>query len=616
VVRIIDRLLAGGPIPYDHLTTHLARGLPDGPNEDNLGRFVDRLIEIGYLNLLPPWHIDEPRAETALLDMLRRLEREPELDALTADLEMLVRLQDGLLQAAAPADDIQRMYRLLGNILRRATRLGGHAEDVDVQRRSLDREIYQDIWCAPDAPCEAPVDAIIHVGRDSLEAATRSVTPLLRHARLFDRHHDFLATLGAWLRNSAHSRVELPVLEVFHRAQPLWQDFVRFRQAAKSAIDGWRQSWNPLKLAAIDEMVLWREYVADGIADCLSDGPDARRISVSRLDALLDRVPPNLTEGYLESCLFLQPADAYGSLWVLNRLKEGTGRFASRYTTLMDPPLRRRYGAAFASRGTLEVDGEMVRLLDVQCVRGDTLNVHAPQTPTVLLLPGDTIDLPPECRRTLDELVISVDEDGYPTIRDSDGVRFMPVYLGGAYIDYMPPLLRFLCAFGPTETAAVFPPPRMHARDGATVRERTVIGNVVLHRRMWVFPAAELRRLFTGSNAAECFAEVRRWRQQLDLPDRLFVLERVVHHIAGEVTKSQYIDLSSPLFVAALQAIVEGAENVVAFVEMLPSMDAFPRDPQGRRRAIELLVESLALTPPRSSISASGGESVRAESSV
>jgi hypothetical protein len=372
---------------------------------------------------------------------------------------------------------------------------------------------------------------------------------------------------------------------------------MRFRVENRGTADGWRSTWNPRGLPRLAELARWRDEVWRAFPGTLQDGADGRRVSVPALEALLAPVPARYTEDQAGACLFLQPAAADGSLWMLNRVKEGTGRFASRYTPLMEPELRRRYGAEMAARAARTVDGEAVRLLDVQCVQGDTLNVHSPQTPEVLVLPGAVIHLPRERQRRLDDLAISLADDDWPTVRDSDGTRFLPVHLGVGFMDYMPTLLKFLCTFGPSELSAVFPPPLVRGAGGVARQERTVIGNVVLHRRAWTVQTAELRALLDGRGGADAFDALHRWCGDHGIPGRVFAIERTPHSIAGRVNKPQYLDLSSPIFASVLRSIVKAAGTTLQLVEALPSPDVFPADAAGRRWALEILVDSLAMTP-------------------
>lgn len=576
---------------------------------------LDRLIEMGYLQLLVPWSAEDGHLEKTMLRELSQLPAEPALERFLACLRELVELEDALFESADPAAALAEIEKRIAPLLRGAAALGGLKEEIDVAAQFSEHDVYQDLWCAPQGDGAAVIAPVLRLGRDWAEAALRSIEPLVRYSRLYDHKLDFLLTLGAALGESLGERLgersELPLLDAFQRVQPLWQDFMKFQVASRAPGEDWRSTWNPLGLESLADLARWREAAGEGLSGCLIDGPQDRRISIEALESLLTEVPRCYTDGHGGACLFLQPASADGSLWMLNRVKEGTGRFASRYTPLMTPALRQRYAAELSARGTWEIGGEAVDLLDVQCVQGDTLNVHEPQTPKVLVFPGARSALPAERQRRLGDLVISLDGTGWPHLRDRGdlgGRRYLPVHLGVGYMDYMPTLVKFLCAFGPSEMGAVFPSPRVREAGGVTLQERTVIGNLVLHRRSWSFPVEDLRRRCDLPADPEVFAALHRLRAEHGLPGQVFALERVAHPVKGSRYRPQYLDLTSPLFVPLWRSILEAEDRSLILMEALPPVDLFPRDAQGRRWAVEILIDSLALRPEPEDGDAAGAD--------
>lgn len=594
LVERATALLADGSLPYREVVDLLAVELAGDMPETAVTEQVDRLIDIGYLHLIAPWASDEGHLEKTMLRELRQLPSDAALETLLGNLELLVKLEEGFLDSNDPAASLQQMQALINRLIRGAADLGSVPAGVDVTKPSA-HDIYQDVWCAPEA---GGSEAIVHAGRTSLDEALRSVEPLVRYARLWDHRLEFLRCLGELLRDRKGQDCGISLLEAFETAQPLWRDFMKFQMQSRGG-QQWRATWNPLGLTVLNGLASWRDAAYRGMISCLTKSPEGQTISIEALDALLAPIPKRFTDSHGGACLFLQPATADGSLWMLNRMKEGTGRFASRYTPLMPAALRERYGAELSRRGMVEIDGEEVQFLDIHCVQGDTLNVHAPQTPKILVLPGLRLDLPAERVRSLGDLVVTVDAEGWPQLRDRDGQRYLPVYLGGGYHDYLPTLVKFLCAFGPSEMGAVFPPVLSREVGDMAVQERTVIGNVVLHRKSWHVRAEELRRILDGPSEAEVFTALHRWRRGREIPDRVFAIERVPHPVDDTRFhyQPQYLDLTSPLFIAILRSIAVSCESSIMLVEMLPSPDAFPRDTEGRAWAIELLVDSLSLRP-------------------
>jgi hypothetical protein len=249
-------------------------------------------------------------------------------------------------------------------------------------------------------------------------------------------------------------------------------------------------------------------------------------------------------------------------------------------------------------RGMIADGSRQMQLLDIQCIHGDTLNVHVPQAPKTLLLPGAEASVPVERRLRLGDLLIRVGENGWPELLDRDGQHYLPTYIGLAGHTYLPTLVKFLCAFGPTDTVLIYPGRLERVTDGVTVRERTTIGNVILRRKSWSIPVQDLRRILADPGSPECFERLHRFRHKLRMPDRIFALERVRHRVRGTYYKPQYLDLSSPLFIAILHSIALAAEDNLVLVERLPDHDALPTDECGCRWAVELIVDSLALQPP------------------
>ena len=115
-------------------------------------------------------------------------------------------------------------------------------------------------------------------------------------------------------------------------------------------------------------------------------------------------------------------------------------------------------------------------------------------------MPGDDADVAPQRRVRLCDLADSGSEgpEPAPTLRGRDGQRYLPVHLGAAFEAYMPPLLRFLCTFGPGDMAAELKTRSRREEGELVVSDRTVLGNLVLHRKTWSVPVA-----LAGRRAAE-----------------------------------------------------------------------------------------------------------------
>jgi hypothetical protein len=589
-----QKMLSLGSMSYRELVCALSGQGPEDPASAKTAARLDELIDIGFLNLIAPWNADEGHLEKVIVRELRRLPSDPALETFIGQLERLLTLEDGFLASSDPAGSFAELNQIVSDLLHSAARLGNMPAGMSFPVISY-HDIYQDVWCAPKDQCDAPV---IRAPKKQLQEALSSVAPIVRYARLYDHQIDFLYTLGAFLRELYPDRRQVPALEAIDKSRVLWQGFMKFQKQTRDG-ESWKGTWNPRGLEVLDQLAAARESALRALNSCLQEDKDAHYVSGDVLNAAIAGVPERFFEGHSDASLFLQPGAADGSLWVLNRIKEGTARFASRYTPLMSAELREDYARHLLSRGTVVMDGEEALLLDIQHIHGDTLNVHVQQTPRVLTLTEAHTSVPADQLVTLKELVITLQPDGWPQLRDLKGQRYLPVYLGLGSYDFMPTLVKFLCAFGPTEMMAIFPPPFRQEMDGMVKQDRTVIGNVVLHRRGWSMPMAELRQCLDQLNDVDVFRALHQWRRKRGVPDRAFVDERALHPLKRNYRiKPQYVDFTSPLFIPILRAIAAGDLDRLSMDEVLPGSDAFPHDSQGESWAVELLVDSLPMREP------------------
>lgn len=603
-IERVTAILAQDRLTYRRLISVLAEEL--GRSRTEVGREIDRMLEIGLLQLELPWACDEGYLEKRILEQLKVLPREAALDAFLLELDRLVELEESFPLAADPGRCADEIRKSVTRLWRRAAPLGGVDPEVRYGQVS-DNNIYQDTAYVPPATPES--GPILEVEQEALARAFDSVEPLVRLTRVFDHRLEGLLTLGAWAAEQWPGRRRIPLLEAFDAFRSQWREFVEFQLAVRHP-QRWRETWNPLDLEALAELAGCRQSVWTGLEKCLRPTEEGQRISRRRLSALLDRLPARFASSATGACLFLQPAAGRGFSWVLNRLKEGTGRFSSRFTAILDAEARRGYLEHLARRGAYDVDGERYELLDLQAVQGDTLNVHAPYTPKLLTLPGASTVLSEDHVRTLGELELSVGDGGIPQIRDRDGQPYLAVFLGGGHYDYMPTLIKFLCLFGPSETGAVFPSQRQRQEGEVTIFERTLIGEVVVHRKRWSLSTAPLRAVTDGLDDAGFFAAIERRRLDYGIPQQVFLIERVAHPHHGARYQPQYLDLSSPMFMSLLRSALEEPQSAaLTLVEALPSPATFPEDGGGSRRAVEVIVDALAFDPPSTKFPATPPES-------
>lgn len=589
LTSLLQLLLAGKSLAYGHLISCLYEVLREKVDSSTIVEQVDRLIEIGFLCFRPPWSSNDPHLERSMFAALGSLPADPALDEFQSILKNLIALEHGFLESRDQLSSVLQMERMIDDLLQGAATLGRVPPDIKVTKRPSEHDIYHDVWCSPKA---SNAEAMVRIQRGPLDEAIRCAQPLIRYARLFDHRLEFLLTLSVHLKQHSAGNNRFPVLQAFDTIRPLWQHFMKFQVQIRET-PNWRRAWNPKDLPDIEELTRYRDLAYEGINNCLRISASEQRIDIDAMNQLLDGIPVRFTDNKVGACLFLQPAASDGTLWIVNRLKEGTGRFYSRYTPVMPAPLRARYEENLIKKGKFNSNGLDVQLLDIQCTQGDTLNVHTLQTPKILLFPGEDVHASKTAKITLQDLYIVLGADGWPQVCDGEGQCYLPLYLGGAYHDYLPTLVKFLCCFGPTEIGAVFPAPLEGKVADVVVQERTVIGNLVLSRKTWHVPINQLKKLMNCPNDEEAFFRVHGWRQRYGIPGQLFVYDRVAHPIRGTRYRPQYLDLTSPLFLSMLRAIVDSGDAFLSFAEMLPSIDMFPVDEDGRAWATEVLVDSL-----------------------
>ncbi|HEV7507441.1 MAG TPA: lantibiotic dehydratase [Thermoanaerobaculia bacterium] len=581
--------LDGRPTVLGQLIAELGEAFP----KEETGRTLDRLLEIGFLDFLLPWPSNEGHLEPALLACLRSLPPDAKLQPFSDCLDRILSLEGGFVDAQDPASVVQEIDHLLGEAWLALEAFSGLPPEAR-PHTSPRGNFYEDVFLLPENG-ESPQDEIVEIPLATVDELAGTLEPVSRLSNLFNHRHDFLHAITAFMAQRWPERSEVSVLELFGEAQPLWNDYSRFLAAARRP-DGWKSSFNPFELPQVQELDRLRQKVASDFVASIERDASGHHFTASGTASLLAEVP----DRYLDSaglCLLVQQADAHGDLWVLNRMYEGTGRYGSRFTPVMAEGMRRRYTDHFTGCSVLDSPEGPVELLDLMCAQGDTLNVHAVQTPRVLVLPGEAPGIPTSRRLSLADLRIRVaGEDRAPVVVDSAGRRYLPVHLGGASHAFMPMLVRFLSLFGPDELRSVFPPRPSAPISEVAVLPRLTIDRVVLMRKRWLFRPESLRQKVSLLSDPEAFVEVNRWRNTWQIPDRIFLLERIGHILFEERYKPQYFDFTSPLFLPILRAALETPDAVLGIEEVLPATEALPLDQKGKPWTVELLIDTL-VTP-------------------
>lgn len=539
----------------------LARAMADELGSSDA---LEKLLQMGLLLVDPPWPTGHPRLEEAV------------------GLVRLVQREDAFSTASDPRVAVREIGESVLEVWRSGLATAGLPAETALFR-SKEEEVYEDVLVL--GPGGEADPALVEAPLPAMREALRCAVPWLRLIDLQTPRYEILHTLAAAMRSHWPGREEVGVLELFQEVRLLW------RQLEK----GLSELFNPFGLPEIAELARLRRAVRERLPGLIRGEEDGGRIDPAELEALLASLPSHITPA-VGPCLFLQPADPAGRLWVLNRIFEGTGRYASRFTAVMPDPIRRRFNAEMATRAP--------RFLDLAWPHGDTLNVHGVQAGKVLILPGEAPELPAGARTEIQDLRVRLDPaTGLPGLTDATGEPLVPVWLGGAALSFAPSLLRFLAVFGPGELKPVPLPRRPRPIEGggdAKILDRLLLGSLVLGRRRWILPVDALRERIGGRSdrpPSRAWAEVDRWRRSLGVPDRVFALEKVRHETIEELWKPQYLDLTSPLFFQILEAVARTAGSSLVLEEVLPDPQDLPRDAAGERWAVELQVEPGQIEP-------------------
>jgi len=548
---------------------------------------LDALIEAGVLLLAPPWPSNEPHLEKRLLTYLRALPDDGRLKPVVEALDRLVALEDGFPETAEPVRTVAEIDRTLDSLWQAAVPLAGLEPGME-RYRIRAGDVSEDVLLTS-------TEGTFQVSSAAIREIVRSAEPWARILAFQGSRLDFLHTVAALMRRRWPDRREVSFLELFGESQPMWREY---RQYTAARAEAWASAFNPLDLAEVSALARLRAEIWQGLTEALRVCPAGGILPSGVLEGLAARIPERYTLP-LGACLFVQPADPEGRLWVLNRVFEGTGRYGSRFTAVMDEESRRCYTDPYVVAATREVDGEPADLLDLMWSQGDTLNIHAAQTARVLAIPGETLDREGAEPVSLRDLRVHLDEAArLPRLTDAAGRRVLPAHLGGTASHRMPFLIQFLAQWGPGEIRPPRPPVPARREGAVQILERLTAGCLVLARRRWVVSLGEeLRRRVEAGTREDAFALLNRWRGEQGLPHRLFWIEKTHYEGLGELYKPQYLDLTSPLFAEVFRSALRLNGDPLTFEETLPELGGLPRGQGGERWAVELQLDTLPLGP-------------------
>jgi hypothetical protein len=577
---------AGSSRPLPELLADL-RGVFPSRSEADLRSRLDRLLEIGFLSFDRPWGAADFVPEQKLLHHLGRIGTDTELIQIADSLRQIVRLLWEYATSSSPSDTAAEIGRRIQELLARVGALTG-VDMSPFSSREPTGFFYEDVLIEADLESRA----VASLAPDRMAEALTDLTPLARLSTFYSHHPDFLYSLAALAAGRWPGETEVPFLDVFEAAYPLFQAYVKHDLASRSQHRLRGSAFNPSNLPVLERLRALRETTADAVRGCLELDGGTARLDRAAVNEILDRLPEPCAAAR-PFCAFLQPVDGERERWVLNQLVDGLGRLSSRYTAAMAPAMRSRYTSFFLDRSLLE-DGEgTCEIVEILCPGGHTANVHLPQTRRVLVTPGHSVDLPAGQRLTPRDLVVRFQgSDRPPVMTDREGRRLLPVHLGGVAFRYMPTLSKFLALFGPGEMRLCAPYTKARPDGDLEVLDRHAIGDIVYRRRAWVFDVSGLSARFAGLTAESAFLAVNHWRLRHRILDSVFVAEPAAASGPDLRVKPQYINFTSPLFIEIFRSAISRDASRLWLTEALPAPDQIPKCGDGERLAVEIQLDS------------------------
>jgi hypothetical protein len=580
--------LSDGPVRYAKLCTHAAMDL--GAKREEVASIFDQFLDIGVLKLLPPWPTYEPYLERRTLEFL---ETSPvaaftALDPVRQLLRRLVEAQTGYATADSPATSIDEIERLAPEIFVALKKVLAPSSELTMEKGRQD--IYEDVLMhvAPGT-CHSLGGEILHMSRAKLDELFEAGDLLWRIRGLYERRHECLHAFWHVAREQWPAGTQVPCLRFFAALENTWKLYV------DHLVNGGEGLFNPYDLETVRELGALRTGIIGELVRTLEAHDDGYHLPAASLRRLLTRIPLAY-QAPVGPCLIVQPADSAGELWVAHRLGDGSGRYSSRFSTLMQEPLRDWFTGHFTARSLLTVEGEPTELLDLIFTQLTTVNRHWPQTYKVLETPGEAANLPAHRVVRPADLFIEIGESsGELRMRDRDGRRYLPCFLSALHTAWIPTFIKFLTIFG-IETRGGLDIPAPIEREGSIEHlPRLTVGRLVFRRKRWIVPVSQIPR--SAESEAAAFTAVWNWRRAVGLPERIFWIERLRPKVEGiKLFKPQFIDFNSPTLVSLLLAGLEGKPEgeLTTFEEALPTPEAFPTDDSGEGWGTELTLEGIA----------------------
>src|SRR6185312_10668266 len=264
-IASVRTLLADGSRTYGALLSILEGEHAGGESEaEGIRAILDGLIELKFLNLLPPWPTHEVYLEQRLLEFLRSLPRDPDLQPAEDALERLLDRERRHSSSAVPERSAEAIEGALEEF--REAVAGLTASEGALANGA---GFYEDVFLVPEQ-AETAEGELLRISAAKVEGLLEDAALISRFACLYNHRHDLIHTLAAfWADRWPESR-EIGFLELFHEAKALWSAYLRFDLTER--YDN-LSTFNPLGLAAIDQLGELRRVLMEQARDLMQASP-------------------------------------------------------------------------------------------------------------------------------------------------------------------------------------------------------------------------------------------------------------------------------------------------------------------------------------------------------
>lgn len=337
---------------------------------------------------------------------------------------------------------------------------------------------------------------------------------------------------------------------------------------------------NPFRLDLVEKLNAAREGLGQRIRELWRAAPSAEEIVLERRDLEeLTAGLPDLEEPFRSVSLFVQSMPDH---MVLDEVLVGFGKYFSRFLYLLPEELE----IDLVASNRRLTRSELAEICGDASFNAD---LHPPLLPEEIAYPTAeggsareqisvsdlAVEPDPRCPFRVRLVNVNTGREVIPVDLGFRNPRMRPSLF--QMLSRMTPVSAFLLS-PPAQTEDVAPETRVVHRPRVTYR-----GRLVLARRRWTLPPA----LFPGRNRQESdagyFLRIQRWREELGLPEEVFVR---IEDLKGKtpagkrpgfrdhLKKPQYIDFRNPLLVDLFSRMTENLEKFqVILEERLPGRD-------------------------------------------